>query len=206
METNRKIADYLRSTIKEGSELKIETLVTLLSIPTKERCPMDLKKTINYFDEKSTLKLIKAEKGQELDSESIDECFAKHMEIQLLPANDILFYVNNIADKFYMVLKGNVKVLIPIKKKIQMTKNDFFKFLENLYNQKEYNLIKIILNENYMNLFNNLKSNILKFNSKNNSFEINKNITANLNNGNRTNNNTAYTLNNLKNKFDKKKQ
>lgn len=149
MSSNRQIADLLGNKLRsEKPEMKLEYLLTLLSIPLEERQETDFKKIKNFFEEKLTLKRFKAEKAQELDSESINECFSNHLEIRFLKAEENLFFVDDPADKLYLILKGNVDVLIPERKNVLISKLEYFKYLEKLFYEKEINLVKIIINDN----------------------------------------------------------
>jgi len=129
-------------------------LVALLSIPIDERSQNDLKKITNFFDEKLILRKFIDEKAQELDAESIKECFSKYMEIRFLNAYENVFYIDDPADKFYLILKGNVSVFIPEKKTKSITNLEYYKYLEKLYFENEFNLVKIIINENLISAIN----------------------------------------------------
>lgn len=129
-------------------------MVALLSIPIDERSQNDLKKITNFFDEKLILRKFIDEKAQELDAESIKECFSKYMEIRFLNAYENVFYIDDPADKFYLILKGNVSVFIPEKKTKSITNLEYYKYLEKLYFENEFNLVKIIINENLISAIN----------------------------------------------------
>lgn len=134
--------------------MKIESLVNLLSLPLDERKEIDFKQIINIFEEKMILKSFKEQKVQELDPDSINECFAKNMEIRFLKAHEDLFFIDDYADKFYLILKGSVNVHIPVMRIKEMTNYEYYKMLEMLFFDKEINLIKIIINENIIKAIN----------------------------------------------------
>ncbi len=160
-----------------------EYLFGLLSIPVQERTPNNLKDIIEFFEEKLILKLFKHEKAQELDPDSINECFSKNMEIQFLKPEENLFHIDDYGDKFYLILRGDVKVFIPSRKFERITNLKYFEYLKSLLFEEENNLTKIILNENLiLSLNRNNKNEIIKQEnividalSKDSNFNENKN-------------------------------
>ena len=123
-------------------------LFSLLQIPIEERNDYDLRKILFFLNEKNHLNLIKSEKAKELDPEYIEETFAKNLQLKFLKENETLFSYNDIPDNFYVILKGKINILMPnLIPKIQ-TNLEYFIYLEELFNQKEYALIKLIIKEN----------------------------------------------------------
>ena len=94
-------------------------LIDLLSIPPEKRDNDKISKIINYFDDENVLELFKKAKGKEIEPKLINDCFARHMQIQNLVKDEVLFRLNDFGDRFYLILSGRIGIFIPDKKKEQ---------------------------------------------------------------------------------------
>jgi len=102
-----------------------------------------------YIQDKNTLENLINNKTHEIDQQVILDCFSKFMEIQIAQKNEVLFRMDDTAEKFYIVLKGSVEIFIPEKRKFWLSRWEYYKYLENNLYEEEIGLVKSILNSNY---------------------------------------------------------
>ena len=82
--------------------------------------------------------------------------FLKKEEV---PKNEILFLNGQLGKTFFIILKGEVSILIPIPENVKITCTQFYQYLNFLLDHKEYELIrlsfeineKVIKERNYQN-------------------------------------------------------
>ena len=53
--------------------------------------------------------------------------------------------------KFFLILKGEVQVILPTKKNVQMHQREFKRYLFLLYIYKEYEMLKLVIKDNKLN-------------------------------------------------------
>ena len=63
------------------------------------------------------------------------------MRIEIIPFNTIVCMFGNIGDKFYIIFKGEIAVVAPVKYDIALTEEEFFSHLNTLYKLNEYELL-----------------------------------------------------------------
>ena len=63
------------------------------------------------------------------------------MRIEIIPANTIVCVYGNVGDKFYIIFKGEIAVVAPVKYDISLTEEEFFSHLNTLYKLNEYELL-----------------------------------------------------------------
>ena len=51
-------------------------------------------------------------------------------------------------DSFYVILKGEIAVLVPVEKNMMMTDLEFYKYISNLRNKSEFEMIKLCIDSN----------------------------------------------------------
>jgi len=102
-----------------------------------------------FMQEKNTLEILIKNKTQEIDQNSILDCFSKYMEIQTAHKNEVLFHMGDNADKFYIILKGAVEIFRQEKRKILLSRFEYYKYLEKALYEEEIGIVKQILNSNY---------------------------------------------------------
>ena len=61
---------------------------------------------------------------------------------EAIPKNEILFIDGQLGKIFYLILQGEVSVLIPIQFSVKITLSQFYKYLQFLYDNKEYELMR----------------------------------------------------------------
>ena len=68
----------------------------------------------------------------------ISSCLKK----EAIPKNQILFIDGQLGKIFYLIIQGEVSVLIPIQYSVKITLSQFYKYMQFLYDNKEYELMR----------------------------------------------------------------
>ena len=94
------------------------------------------------------------------------------MRAEEYPKDYLLFRKNDLGDKFYIILKGSVSIIITHDINIEMTESEYNNHIEKLRYYKEYHLLeKIILYDNKLeikeDLLDSIKDEIFSENIKN---------------------------------------
>ena len=71
------------------------------------------------------------------------------MKIQNKLSKNIVFRYGDKTDKFYIILKGCVSILLPEESKIEMNEQEYFLYLMTLRKYNEFELIHQLLNKNF---------------------------------------------------------
>ena len=107
--------------------------------------------------------------------------------------NRIVVKYGDEGKKFFLILKGEVQVILPTKKNVTLQLRDFKRYLLLLYIYKEYEMLKMVIKENKAILNNSkFKANYIFFQEDNTS----NNNNANNNNINNTQNSNPRNSNN----------
>ena len=102
--------------------------------------------------------------------------------------NRIVVKFGDEGKKFFLILKGEVQVILPTKKNVMMQQKEFKRYLLLLYIYKEYEMLKLVIKDN-------------KLNQKNTIFNVNYFIFPE-DNFNNTNNNSHNNDTSKNNKID----
>ena len=94
------------------------------------------------------------------------------MRAEEYPKDYLLFRKNDLGDKFYIILKGSVSIIITHDINVEMTESEYNNLIEKLRYYKEYHLLeKIILYDNKLeikeDLLDSIKDEIFSENIKN---------------------------------------
>ena len=73
---------------------------------------------------------------------------ASFLKKEEIPKNEILFLNGQLGKKFYLILDGEVSVLIPIQYSVNITLTQFYQYMEFLLDNKEYELLRKTFNDN----------------------------------------------------------
>ena len=65
--------------------------------------------------------------------------------------NRIIVKHGDEGKKFFLILKGEVQVLLPTKKNVRMKQNEFKRYMLLLFIYKEYELLRLVIKENKVN-------------------------------------------------------
>ena len=112
------------------------------------------------------IKILKTKESYKKETKLIN--FLRHLSMDIFymqtPKEMILMKYGDKGDKAYINLKGDVDVLIPNSKLMNVNENDYLLYLASLIEYKEYNLINLVLNDNFPNypliLYDDLSSNL----------------------------------------------
>ena len=81
-------------------------------------------------------KLISFIKRDDIDNTNIDELLCKitkNLKSHSSEGNSFLFHIGDKGNKFYIILKGSVSVLLPEERKVKMNISQYKKYLLQLY-------------------------------------------------------------------------
>ena len=142
--------------IKKRSILSNDTLFSI-SLPSFIKQPKE--KTINdiliislyLITMKKFLKLFDEDETTIMKNDKLNERFKiiiLNLIYKKVYKNKLLFKFGDKGNQFYLILKGDVQVLIPTKKIIYMSIKEFKKYLLLLFIYKEKELMKVVLREN----------------------------------------------------------
>ena len=90
------------------------------------------KTILDLIDKKKTL----------VDSSKILSEISTSIKLEKKQNKDLICRYGDYGDKFYLILKGNVSVIIKKEIKIEMTEYEYYSFLLNLNNYSEFELIE----------------------------------------------------------------
>ena len=115
--------------------------------------------------------------------------------------NRIIVKFGDEGKKFFLILKGEVQVILPTKKTSSMLHKEFKRYLLLLYIYKEYEILKLVIKDNKVNQMNAM------FNASYYFFkEENVNINNNMNNVNITSSNINSNIDNSINVNNKEEE
>ena len=115
--------------------------------------------------------------------------------------NRIVVKFGDEGKKFFLILKGEVQVILPTKKNVEMQQREFKRYLLLLYIYKEYEILKLVIKDNKIT-----ESNMM-FNPNNLFFPDENYTTSNTNtisanNANASNNNISEEDNKVNNNYN----
>lgn len=132
-------------------EASIETYFTsinaILQKPTDERTPMDIQLIAGYFTYlKEFHQIIKKHYCEK--TKEILKKIAGVMNYLYVPSNRLLFRVGDEGKRFFIILNGNVDVLIPKPKVEKITIVEYYRYLAFLIGYNEIELLNKVINDN----------------------------------------------------------
>ena len=65
-----------------------------------------------------------------------------------IPKDEVIFISGQLGNTFYLILEGEVSVLVPVEVSVYITNIQFYKYLQFLLNNKEYELIRNTIESN----------------------------------------------------------
>ncbi|CAI2384393.1 unnamed protein product [Moneuplotes crassus] len=117
---------FILNKVVSIDNIKLEqNLLRILRIPEEERTDEQIYKLKKELERFSFFAEYVAKGNEDL----VRKC-AKVMKLEEYEANKIVFNYGEIGTKFYLVIKGSVKVLIPCTKKLDLTFKEYVKFLK----------------------------------------------------------------------------
>ena len=112
--------------------------------PKNNRNEIDKQNIYNYlFSLENLIKILK-----KFNNEKYKECLKNLCNIvdyEFYEKNTLLIKYGTFCEKFFLILKGKVELLIPIEKKINLYYKEYLKYITNLIIYEEYNLLSQLL-------------------------------------------------------------
>ena len=75
---------------------------------------------------------------------------SQHLKIEEVFKDKVIFYNGQLGKTFYLILEGEVSVLLPYEYRVNITVTQLFEYMKFLLKHKEYELIRLILESNSM--------------------------------------------------------
>ena len=99
---------------------------------------------VSYPDFIDTLKL----RDQLSDPKELLLKISSHLKKEEIYQDNVIFYNGQLGKSFYLILEGEVSILIPYEYRIKITDKQLFKYMSFLLQHKDYELIRLILESN----------------------------------------------------------
>ena len=84
------------------------------------------------------------------DSKDLLLKISEHLKKEEIEKDKVIFYNGQFGKTFYLILEGEVSVLISYEFKIKITDKQLFEYMNFLMEHKEYELIRLILESNHL--------------------------------------------------------
>ena len=101
---------------------------------------------VSYPDFIDTLKL----REQLSDPKELLLKISQHLKKEEIYQDNVIFYNGQLGKSFYLILEGEVSILLPYEYKIKITDKQLFKYMSFLLQHKDHELIRLILDSNSM--------------------------------------------------------
>ena len=112
--------------------------------PKNNRNEIDKQNIYNYlFSLENLIKILK-----KFNNEKYKECLKNLCNIvdyEFYEKNTLLIKYGTFCEKFFLILKGKVELIIPIEKNINLYYKEYLKYITNLIIYEEYNLLSQLL-------------------------------------------------------------
>lgn len=82
------------------------------------------------------------------DSHEVINKVSMFIQCEEFQKNEIVFLNGEIGDRFYIIFKGEVSVLVPSEEEVKLTVEEYLDYLNRLIVNKEYELFYLTLNSN----------------------------------------------------------
>ena len=123
-------------------------LISILHKNFSERSSLDLILIEEFL---CTTKLYKKFIYYGYTKEALDLIFLKcssKMKHKFVSKDEVLFKINAVPDNFYIIISGKMSILKPMDVEKEMSGFEYYKYIRNLYINKEYYLLEITLDKN----------------------------------------------------------
>ena len=128
------------SSFKKPLEQKDESDNKLISLYlTQMKKFVELIQKVSNSDEKTT-------KGD--DFYDLMEIVSNHILYNYFPANRVLMRYGDEGEKFYILLNGTINIIVPSKNSVNISLNEYFRYIALLIIYKEQQILKQVIREN----------------------------------------------------------
>ncbi len=103
----------------------------------------------NYLKESKFIESIKKYKTPDTSIETLIEVFTLNLHRKDLTQDEILFRIDEVGDKFYIIIMGSVLVLKPKRVKKSMSPREFLQHLLEMKSNSEKYLLRMCVKSNY---------------------------------------------------------
>ena len=149
------IANYIKRKISEGKDIRKISLVEFSDIDTiiefilskNWRKVNDLILLRQFLMSFSNLYEISLNDKFNDKNDLINKITAS-LKKEEIPKNEILFLSGQLGKIFFIIIRGEVAVLIPIQFSVKLTCSQFYQYMEFLLDNKEYELMRLSFESN----------------------------------------------------------
>ena len=151
-----KIANDIKQKISEGKDIQAITLEEIKDIDNiiefilnkNFRKANDIIIIRQFLISISSLSEILSLNDKFNDTSDLIYKISALLKKEEIPKNEILFLNGQLGKTFYLILQGEVSVLIPIEYSVKITCSQFYQYMEFLLDNKEYELIRLSFKSN----------------------------------------------------------
>ena len=151
-----KIVNDIKQKLSEGKDIQKITLEEVKDIDSiiefilnkNSRRPNDIIVIRQFLMSFSSLSEILSLNDKFNDTSDLVYKISSSLKKEEIAKNEILFLNGQLGKTFYLILQGEVSVLIPIQYSVQITCSQFYQYMEFLLDNKEYELIRLSFKSN----------------------------------------------------------
>ena len=151
-----KIVNDIKQKISEGKDIQKITLEEIKDIDSiiefilnkNFRKPNDIIVIRQFLISFSSLSEILSLNDKFNDTSELVYKISSSLKKEEIAKNEILFLNGQLGKTFYLILQGEVSVLIPIQYSVQITCSQFYQYMDFLLDNKEYELIRLSFKSN----------------------------------------------------------
>jgi hypothetical protein len=150
------IPDILDNTYNFALNYQLkETAINVLKSGIPEDDKTKIKFFINYIYQLSPFNKIFSQLSSSTDVNDIYNLkkilynLATELIYEYFDSNKIVFKHGDPPDKYYILLKGEVDIIVPNEIEVMMSEYEYFNYILRLYKYQEHSLLKKVLNKNY---------------------------------------------------------
>ena len=169
VEQKSKYSNMRKNLVQQSQELIDDSLKGLVKFDTQELFKISLPSFLKSSKQKDlkdisliSLYLVQMKKFMKIFGDNFKSikdlvCFEQLKKIsstiiyEKFNKNRIVVKYGDEGKKFFLILKGEVQVLLPNKKNLIMKQNEFKRYMLLLFIYKEYELLRLVIKENKVN-------------------------------------------------------
>jgi CRP-like cAMP-binding protein len=142
------------STLVQDNENKYEDwekFIESLQMVPINRTQENISYISHYLLKTELIEKINREKLSQQATVNLMQSCAKYAQYKSLNKGEILFQINDFADKFYIILRGTINVLKPVQKLVKIYLEDYIILLNKMRKNKELYLLQNTIQANKLN-------------------------------------------------------
>ncbi len=134
------------SSFEQDEEFMSNVIKILKTGPSDEK---DSRKLISFLYNLKPFNQIFSE-GDKKEIQKIISNLISNLKYEYFPKNKIIYKFGQNYEKFFLILRGKVDILVPNEEEILLTDEEYYRYLLNLRIYNENNIINKIISKNYM--------------------------------------------------------